>query len=102
MNDKNDTRWGNWMGRARTCFRAATAIDTSTTAVTSTVRELEAAGADELVVQLREAEAALARARDAVQGRCRRASSPRPTAKSATASRAELIPPRHLLSPRDG
>jgi hypothetical protein len=67
MNDKNDTRWGNWMGRARTCFRAATAIDTSTTAVTSTVRELEAAGADELVVQLREAEAALARAREAVQ-----------------------------------
>ena len=67
MSNHTDNRWNSWMGRARTCFRAATAIDTSVTAVHSTVRELESAGADDLVVMLREAEAALARARDAVQ-----------------------------------
>jgi hypothetical protein len=65
--NNTDTRWDNWMGRARTCFRAASAIDHSTTAVTSTVRELENVGADELVDALKAAEAALARARDAVQ-----------------------------------
>ncbi|MFZ5446000.1 MAG: hypothetical protein ACOZQL_38770 [Myxococcota bacterium] len=70
MSNQTDSRWNSWMGRARTCFRAATAIDASATAVTSTVREFEGANdelAGELVASLREAEAALARARDAVQ-----------------------------------
>ena len=65
--NNTDTRWDNWMGRARTCFKAATAIDNSTTAVTSTKLELEHAGATELVDTLKAAEAALARAREAVQ-----------------------------------
>ncbi len=56
------------MGRARTCFRAATAIDTSTLAVIATVRELETVSdAQDVVQALRQAEAALVRARDAVQ-----------------------------------
>lgn len=58
------------MGRARTCFRAASAIDNSSSAVSATARELEGAeGADvsEALSALREAEAALVRARTAVQ-----------------------------------
>lgn len=70
MNKQTDSRWNSWMGRARTCFRAATAIDASATAVTTSVREFEGSddelGSD-LVATLREAEAALVKARDAVQ-----------------------------------
>lgn len=63
------------MDRARTCFKAASAIDASATAVSLTLRELETGPAangdlerDEHVLSaLHEAEAALTRARDAVQ-----------------------------------
>lgn len=70
MSNQTDSRWNSWMGRARTCFRAATAIDASSTAVTTTVRQFEGATDElgaELVTVLREAEEALAKARDAVQ-----------------------------------
>lgn len=56
------------MDRARTCFKAASAIDASTTAVHSTLRELEGGeGLSEMVHVLHDAEAALERAREAVQ-----------------------------------
>ncbi len=62
------TRWDSWMGRAKTCFRAATVIDSSVTAVTATVRELEVdPNPDDVVEALRAAEAALQRAREAVE-----------------------------------
>lgn len=56
------------MNRAKTCFRAASAIDAGSTAVTATLRELEGDDAlGEMVSVLHDAEAALTRARDAVQ-----------------------------------
>lgn len=57
------------MDRARTCFKAATAIDAGTTTVSATLRELDglADQQGEVVAALHEAEAALVRARDAVQ-----------------------------------
>lgn len=64
------TRWNQWMGRARACFRAASAIDNSASAVTTTTRELEGAedvSVLEAVEALRAAEAALLKARAAVQ-----------------------------------
>jgi hypothetical protein len=63
----NDNRWSSWVGRARTCFRAATAIDAGTTAVTSLTRDLTTPETAELSTALRQAEAALTQARDAVQ-----------------------------------
>ena len=63
-----DSRWNTWLGRARTCCRAATAIDASSSAVHSTADALaEVAEAGDLVKVLREAEAALSAAREAVQ-----------------------------------
>ncbi|MBL8916116.1 MAG: hypothetical protein JNM17_35780 [Archangium sp.] len=67
--DTKPGRWSNWMDRARTCFKAATAIDATATTVHSTLRELNglADPQSEMVNALREAEAALERAREAVQ-----------------------------------
>lgn len=68
MKNTDSGRWNQWMGRARTCFRAATAIDASVTAVHSTTEAVAAAqGENDLVRILREAEAALETARDAVE-----------------------------------
>ncbi len=64
------SRFNSWIGSARSCFRAATAIDSSAAAVHGTVLELEGAtvpAAQDALVALREAEAALVRAREAVQ-----------------------------------
>lgn len=63
------SRWSNWMDRARTCFKAASAIDAGHTTVSATLRELNGLSdpQGEMVSALREAEAALERARDAVQ-----------------------------------
>lgn len=58
------------MSRARTCFRVAGAIDTTTPTLAETARELEAdpdAAAQEAATALRVAEEALGRARAAVQ-----------------------------------
>lgn len=63
------SRWNDWMGRARLCCRATTAINASATTVHAAVVELESAtapAAREAVEALRAAEAALARAREAV------------------------------------
>ena len=69
-NTQTTDRWGNWMGRARTCFKVAAAIDTAAPTLAATARQLELAEDDEIaheaVCALREAEAALAHAREAV------------------------------------
>jgi hypothetical protein len=67
---QTNDRWGNWMGRARTCFKVAAAIDTAAPALAATARQLELSTHDDLAREaacaLREAEAALIRAREAV------------------------------------
>jgi hypothetical protein len=67
MNTTN--RWSNWMDRARTCFKAAGAIDAGASTVSATLRELNGLSDPhgDMVAALHEAEAALIRARDAVQ-----------------------------------
>jgi hypothetical protein len=63
-------RWSTWMGRARACFKVAGAIDATTSTLVATAREFEAANDDaarEAASALRLAEAALIRARAAVQ-----------------------------------
>lgn len=73
MNDNTSNksgRWGNWMVRAKTCFKAASAIDAGATTVHAALKELEPqvdSTQAAMLTTLREAEAALARARDAVQ-----------------------------------
>jgi hypothetical protein len=71
MNEPQKTdRWSTWMGRARACFRVAGAIDATASTLVATAREFEAATDDsgrEAAEALRVAEAALARARAAVQ-----------------------------------
>lgn len=60
-------RWQHYLGRARTCFRAATVIDTTTRALIDAAVALEGAtdhAAEEAVVALHQAERALARARE--------------------------------------
>ncbi len=64
------SRWNDWMGRARLCCRATTAIDNTTATVHHAVTELEATQAPiarDAVEALRSAEAALLRAREAVE-----------------------------------
>ncbi len=59
-------RWQNYLARARTCFRAATVIDSTAHALTDAANALEGAtdsAAEEAARALREAERALARAR---------------------------------------
>lgn len=61
------SRWNDWMGRARLCCRATTAIDHSSSTVHETVKALaDVPAAREALEALHAAEAALARARDAV------------------------------------
>jgi hypothetical protein len=71
MNTTTSTtsRWSNWMDRARTCFKAASAIDAGASTVSSALRELNGLSdpQGEMVTALHEAEAALLRAREAVQ-----------------------------------
>ena len=60
-------RWQHYLGRARTCFRAATAIDSTTHALIDAATALEGAtdsAAEEAVIALHQAERALARARE--------------------------------------
>lgn len=59
-------RWHHYVTRARTCFRAATVIDSTTHALTDAAAALEGAtdsAAEEAAAALRDAERALARAR---------------------------------------
>lgn len=63
-------RWSSWMGRARTCFKVAGAIDATTSTLVATARELDSSTDDaarDAANALRLAEAALIRARAAVQ-----------------------------------
>jgi hypothetical protein len=57
------------MDRAKTCCKAASAIDAGSTAVSATLRELHGLSDPhgQMVAALHEAEAALGRAREAVQ-----------------------------------
>lgn len=60
-------RWQHYLTRARTCFRAATVIDSTCHALSDAAMALEGAtdsAAEEAAVALREAERALARARE--------------------------------------
>lgn len=59
-------RWQHYVARARTCFRAATVIDSTAHALSDAALALDGAtdrAAEEAAVALREAERALARAR---------------------------------------
>lgn len=67
MMKNTESRWTSWMNRARTCCRAASAIDASQAVVHATVDAAAQADEAELVRLLKEAESALAMARDAVQ-----------------------------------
>ena len=66
-NTASPGRWGNYLVRARTCFRATTVIDSTSHALSDAALELEGAtdsAASEACRALREAERALARARE--------------------------------------
>ena len=63
----NPGRWQHYLVRARTCFRATTVIDTTAHAISDAAEALEGAtdsAAEEACIALREAERALARARE--------------------------------------
>lgn len=60
-------RWANYVVRARTCFRATTVIDSTSHSLHEAAKELAAANdaaAEQACEALREAERALARARE--------------------------------------
>lgn len=60
-------RWQHYLVRARTCFRATTVIDSTAHALSDAAMALEGAtdsAASEAAIALREAERALARARE--------------------------------------
>ena len=64
---KTPGRWQHYLVRARTCFRATTVIDTTAHALSDAALALEGAtdsAAEEACIALREAERALARARE--------------------------------------
>jgi hypothetical protein len=63
----NPGRWQHYLVRARTCFRATTVIDSTAHAISDAAMALEGAtdsAAEEACIALREAERALARARE--------------------------------------
>ena len=60
-------RWKNYLARAQTCFRATTVIDSTTHALSDAAMALEGStdsAAEEACAALRDAERALARARE--------------------------------------
>ncbi|MDP2275587.1 MAG: hypothetical protein Q8N23_16660 [Archangium sp.] len=60
-------RWQHYLVRARTCFRATTVIDSTAHAISDAAQALEGAtdsAAEEACIALRDAERALARARE--------------------------------------
>lgn len=69
-NTQQTDRWGMWMGRAKACFKVAAAIDSATATLGATAKQFDAASDDDIAREaasaLREAEAALLHAREAV------------------------------------
>jgi hypothetical protein len=64
----NATRWDTWVGHARRCCKAATAIDKSASTVRETLSALGAAQEmAQAIASLHEAQAALEQAKEAVK-----------------------------------